>query len=197
MSGASSRTTALLIGYMMMHPGKKLMFMGGEFGQWHEWRDYEDLAWGALQHPHHQQLQAWNRALNRLYRERPELHASEHTWEGFRWLEADNRDESVFAFVRQRSAADGGSPLIVAFNCTPVPRDDYVLGAPQRRPLSQTSQQRRSRNSAARAIAANPWRTPSRKAGAIFPPASASLCRRSRWWCGRGSEADAECDVQV
>jgi 1,4-alpha-glucan branching enzyme len=121
----------VLIGYMMMHPGKKLMFMGGEFGQWHEWRDYEDLAWGALQHPHHQQLQSWNRVLNKLYRERPELHASERTWEGFRWLDADNHNESVFAFVRQREAAEGGSPLIVAFNCTPVPRDHYILGAPQ------------------------------------------------------------------
>ena len=121
----------LLIGYMMMHPGKKLMFMGGEFGQWHEWRDYEDLAWGALQHPHHQQLQAWNRTLNRLYRERPELHASEHTWEGFRWLEADNYNESVFAFVRQRCAGEGGSPLLIACNATPVPRDHYTFGAPE------------------------------------------------------------------
>ena len=121
----------LLIGYLMMHPGKKLMFMGGEFGQWHEWRDYEDLAWGALQHPHHQQLQVWNRVLNRLYRQRPELHAGEHTWEGFRWLEADNQNESVFAFVRQCSADAPGAPLIVAFNCTPVPRDGYVFGAPE------------------------------------------------------------------
>ncbi|HEX2493561.1 MAG TPA: 1,4-alpha-glucan branching protein GlgB [Steroidobacter sp.] len=120
----------LLIGYMMMHPGKKLMFMGGEFGQWHEWRDYEDLAWGALQHPHHQQAQSWNRTLNRLYRERPELHASEHSSDGFRWLEADNRDESVFAFVRQRCPGEGGSPLLIAFNCTPVPRDHYTFGAP-------------------------------------------------------------------
>jgi 1,4-alpha-glucan branching enzyme len=121
----------LLIGYMMMHPGKKLMFMGGEFGQWHEWRDYEDLAWSALQHPHHQQLQSWNRTLNRLYRERPELHASEHTWEGFRWLEADNYNESVFAFVRQPCAGEGGSPLLIAFNATPVPRDHYTFGAPE------------------------------------------------------------------
>jgi 1,4-alpha-glucan branching enzyme len=120
----------LLIGYMMMHPGKKLMFMGGEFGQWHEWRDYEDLAWAALQHPHHQQLQHWNRTLNRIYREYPELHASEHQWEGFRWLEADNRDESVFAFMRQRLPGEGGTYLLIVFNCTPVPRDGYIFGAP-------------------------------------------------------------------
>jgi 1,4-alpha-glucan branching enzyme len=121
----------LLIGYMMMHPGKKLIFMGGEFGQWHEWRDYEDLAWAALQYPHHQQLQHWNRTLNRIYREYPELHASDHRWEGFRWLEPDNRDESVFAFMRQRLPGEGGTHLLIAFNCTPVPRDGYILGAPR------------------------------------------------------------------
>ncbi len=121
----------LLMGYMMMHPGKKLIFMGGEFGQWHEWRDYEDLAWAALQHPHHQQLQDWNRTLNRIYRAYPELHASEHRWEGFRWLEADNRDESVFAFMRQRLPGEGGTYLLIVFNCTPVPRDNYIFGAPR------------------------------------------------------------------
>ena len=121
----------LLIGYMMMHPGKKLIFMGGEFGQWHEWRDYEDLAWAALQYPHHQQLQHWNRTLNRIYREYPELHTSDHRWEGFRWLDPDNRDESVFAFMRQRLPGEGGTHLLIAFNCTPVPRDGYILGAPR------------------------------------------------------------------
>ncbi|HEX7013709.1 MAG TPA: 1,4-alpha-glucan branching protein GlgB [Steroidobacteraceae bacterium] len=121
----------LLTGYMTAHPGKKLMFMGGEFGQGHEWRDYEDLAWAALQHPHHQQLQAWNRTLNRLYREYPELHASEHSWEGFRWLEPDNADESVFAFARQGLEGQGGTHLVFAFNCTPVPRDRYMLGVPR------------------------------------------------------------------
>jgi 1,4-alpha-glucan branching enzyme len=121
----------LLFGYLTAHPGKKLMFMGGEFGQWHEWRDYEDLAWAALAHPHHQQLHAWNRALNRLYRSYPELHASEHLREGFRWIEPDNADESVFAFLRQRLPGEGGTQLVVAFNCTPVPRDHYMLGVPQ------------------------------------------------------------------
>ncbi|HEY8540512.1 MAG TPA: 1,4-alpha-glucan branching protein GlgB [Steroidobacteraceae bacterium] len=118
----------LLLGYMMTHPGKKLLFMGGEFGQWHEWRDYEDLAWASLEHPSHRQLQDWNRALNLLYRQYPELHASDDSWEGFRWIDADNRDESVFAFLRQRLPNEGGTHLIVAFNATPVPRDGYVLG---------------------------------------------------------------------
>jgi 1,4-alpha-glucan branching enzyme len=120
----------LLIGYQIAHPGKKLIFMGGEFGQWHEWRDYEDLSWAALAHPHHQELHAWNRALNRLYRSHPELHASEHSWDGFRWIDPDNAAESVFAFLRQRLPGEGGTQLVVAFNLTPVPRDHYVFGVP-------------------------------------------------------------------
>ena len=119
-----------LLGYMTAHPGKKLMFMGGEFGQWHEWRDFEDLAWASLQHPHHQQLQSWCRALNRLYRDYPELHGSDNHWEGFRWLEVDNASESVFGFVRQRLPGEGGTQLLIVFNATPVPRDNYTFGAP-------------------------------------------------------------------
>jgi 1,4-alpha-glucan branching enzyme len=120
----------LLLGYMTAHPGKKLMFMGGEFGQWHEWRDFEDLAWAALQHPHHQQLQSWSRSLNRLYRDYPELHSSDSHGEGFRWLEVDNANESVFGFVRQRLPGEGGTQLLIIFNATPVPRDNYTFGAP-------------------------------------------------------------------
>jgi 1,4-alpha-glucan branching enzyme len=119
-----------LLGYMTAHPGKKLMFMGGEFGQWHEWRDYEDLAWAALQHPHHRQLQSWCRALNRLYRDYPELHGSDNDGHGFRWLEVDNANESVFAFMRQRLPDEGGTQLLIVFNATPVPRDNYTFGAP-------------------------------------------------------------------
>ena len=119
----------LLLGYMAAYPGKKLLFMGGEFGQWHEWRDYEDLAWSALEYPRHRQLLDWVRRLNHWYRDAAQLHASEHSWAGLRWLEPDNRDESVFAFLRQQSAEDP-HPLVVAFNCTPVPRPGYVLGVP-------------------------------------------------------------------
>lgn len=118
----------LLTGYMTAHPGKKLMFMGGEFGQWHEWRDYEDLAWGALEYAQHRQLQDWNRALNRLYREYPELHASEQEWQGFRWIQVDDSDESVFAFLRQRPPGEPGTQLVIVLNCTPVPRNGHVLG---------------------------------------------------------------------
>ncbi len=119
----------LLLGYMTAHPGKKLMFMGNELGQWHEWRDHEELAWGALEHPAHRQLQDWNRVMNQWYRDCPQLHEGEASHSGFRWVEPDNRDESVFAFVRQRNPEDD-APLIIAFNATPVPRDHYALGVP-------------------------------------------------------------------
>ena len=65
-----------------------------------------------------------------MYRQHAELYASDATWEGFRWIELDNQDESVFAFLRQASPGRGGKPLICVFNCTPVPRDAHLLGVP-------------------------------------------------------------------
>jgi 1,4-alpha-glucan branching enzyme len=121
----------LLVGYLAMHPGKKLMFMGGEFGQWHEWRDYEDIAWAALEHPPHRMLLDWNRALNRLYRESAELHGTDHSHDGFRWIEVDNASESVFAFARLVPGDERGGLLVAAFNCTPVPRPGFLLGVPR------------------------------------------------------------------
>jgi 1,4-alpha-glucan branching enzyme len=66
-----------------------------------------------------------------LYRAYPELHGSDNAPDGFRWIEPDNADESVFAFLRQRPPGEGGTQLVAAFNCTPVPRDNYVFGVPQ------------------------------------------------------------------
>jgi len=105
--------------------------MGCEFGQWHEWREHESLDWALLDHPQHRALKDWNRALNHLYRQHPQLHASDASWEGFRWVDLNNQDESVFAFLRQTGAGAHDKPLICAFNCTPVPRDNYLLGVPE------------------------------------------------------------------
>ncbi len=121
----------LLLGYMTVHPGKKLLFMGCEFGQWHEWREHEALDWSLLRYPEHRGLQDWNRAINRLYRGSPQLYSQDANWQGFRWIELNNQDESVFAFLRQGISPQGGSPLVCAFNCTPVPRDGYLLGVPE------------------------------------------------------------------
>jgi 1,4-alpha-glucan branching enzyme len=118
----------LLLGYMTAHPGKKLLFMGCEFGQWHEWRSHEQLDWALLEHPNHRGLRDWCKTMNFIYRERAELHGSDHDWQGFQWLDLGNANDSVFAFLR-RTGADA-EPLLCIFNCTPVPRDHYVLGVP-------------------------------------------------------------------
>jgi 1,4-alpha-glucan branching enzyme len=117
----------LFMSYMCAHPGKKLMFMGSEFGQWHEWRDHEQLDWGLLGDAKHQGLQSINRSLAHLYRDTPQFHASDCDAGGFRWSDLHNADESVFAFLRQEH---GFAPIVCVFNATPVPRDDYWLGVP-------------------------------------------------------------------
>jgi 1,4-alpha-glucan branching enzyme len=120
----------LLLGYMTFHPGKKLLFMGGEFGQWHEWRDHEQLDWPLVEQQHHRGLVDWNKTLNWLYRSYPELHTTDHEAGGFQWLEVNNADESVFAFLRRRSGWENDTALICVLNCTPVPRNNYVVGVP-------------------------------------------------------------------
>ncbi len=117
--------------YMTAHPGKKLLFMGSEFGQWREWRDEHSLDWHLLETPEHRGLQEFNRDLNRLYAALPALHAGDAEPEGFAWLDLHNAEQSVFAFLRRDPSAGGSSPVVCVFNCTPVPRDDYWIGVPE------------------------------------------------------------------
>jgi 1,4-alpha-glucan branching enzyme len=118
----------LLRTYMTAHPGKKLLFMGSEFGQWHEWRDGAELDWALLDHTGHRALSDFNAELNGLYARHAALHGSDADREGFAWLEVDNAAQSVFAFERRATRHDGGAPLVCIFNATPVPRDDYWVG---------------------------------------------------------------------
>jgi 1,4-alpha-glucan branching enzyme len=118
----------LLLSFMCAHPGKKLLFMGSEFGQWQEWRDYEQLDWPLLQVPEHLALQGCVRELNRLYRETPQFYGSDCEHEGFRWVDLHNADESVWAFARRSIGPDAGPPITCVFNATPVPRDGYGVG---------------------------------------------------------------------
>jgi len=117
----------LFVSYMTAHPGKKLMFMGSEFGQWHEWREQEQLDWPLLANGNHRGLKDLNRELARLYRIHPQFHASDCDAGGFRWIDLNNAEESVFAFLRQEH---GQKPIACVFNATPVPREDYWLGVP-------------------------------------------------------------------
>jgi len=118
----------LLLAYMIAHPGKKLLFMGSEFGQWQEWRDHEQLDWYLVEHATHLQLRDFVRAINLLYAASPQLYGSDADHEGFRWVDPHNDAESVWAFQRRCTGADGGVPYVCVFNATPVPRDRYALG---------------------------------------------------------------------
>jgi len=117
--------------YMTAHPGKKLLFMGSEFGQWAEWKDQHSIDWHLLEDPKHRGLLELSRELNRLYRELPQLHASDADPAGFAWIDLHNADQSVFAFLRRDPAHPDAGPVVCVFNCTPVPRDGYWLGVPE------------------------------------------------------------------
>ncbi|ANQ84913.1 glycogen branching protein [Azoarcus olearius] len=116
-----------LFGYMWAHPGKKLLFMGGEFGQRAEWTHEGELDWAALDNPLQAALRLWVGDLNRLYREHPALHALDFDPAGFRWVDSENADDSVLAFLRL--AGDGRAVLVVC-NFTPLVRHNYVVGVP-------------------------------------------------------------------
>ena len=118
----------LLLSYMCAHPGKKLLFMGSEFGQMHEWRDAEQLDWLRLQVGAHFALQACARELNHLYLSTPQFYGSDCDYNGFRWVDLHNADESIWAFSRRAVGHDAGPPITCIFNATPVPRDGYLVG---------------------------------------------------------------------
>ena len=114
--------------FMWGHPGKKLLFMGQEFGQTSEWNCNEALPWWLLDHPPHQGLQRLVRDLNALYRSRLALHARDCEPEGFRWIVVNDDSQSVFAFLRMGANEDG--PVAIICNFTPVVRREYRVGLP-------------------------------------------------------------------
>ena len=114
------------LSYMWCHPGKKLLFMGGEFGQWREWSSREPLDWALLQFPDHQGLMALVRDVNGLVRAEPALHELDNDWSGFEWIDLSDHESSVISFLRY---GKDRSPLMCVFNFTPVVRRDYRLGS--------------------------------------------------------------------
>ncbi|MBJ2154353.1 1,4-alpha-glucan branching protein GlgB [Variovorax sp. IB41] len=117
-----------LYGFMWAHPGKKLLFMGGEFGQRREWTHDGELEWWVCEQEGHGGVQRLVAQLNRVYRGAPALHQLDFSSAGFEWVTADDEAMSVFAFLRK--AGDGSPPLLVVSNMTPVPRTNYLLGVP-------------------------------------------------------------------
>ena len=117
----------LLYGYMWGHPGKKLLFMGGEFGQRREWTHEGELEWWVLQYPEHAGVQRWVADLNRLYRSEPALHEIDFDAAGFEWIDASDHEASTLAWLRRDRA---GNIVVVICNFTPVPRFNYAVGVP-------------------------------------------------------------------
>lgn len=115
----------LLYLYMFAHPGKKLLFMGGEFGQFIEWDEWKELDWFLLDYEMHQKLHNYFRELNMLYQKEDTLFSLDTSYDGFKWIEHTNHEESIIAFERINKK---GEKLIAAFNFTPVERKKYPLG---------------------------------------------------------------------
>jgi 1,4-alpha-glucan branching enzyme len=118
----------LLYGYQWAHPGKKLLFMGGEFGQRREWQHDESLQWHVLQYPLHGGLQRWVGDLNHCYRTQAALHEIDFDGAGFAWVDSHDFEASVLSFLRR--GRDPKDTVLVVCNATPVPRHNYRLGVP-------------------------------------------------------------------
>ncbi|MCC6980357.1 MAG: 1,4-alpha-glucan branching protein GlgB [Candidatus Melainabacteria bacterium] len=118
----------LLLGYQWTLPGKKLLFMGGEFGQWIEWNYAQSLDWHLLEYPLHAGMKRWVSDLNHVYRDHPALFELDCNPAGFSWIDCQDHDQSILAYSRQSQGQ--ADQLVIACNFTPVPRNNYRIGVP-------------------------------------------------------------------
>jgi 1,4-alpha-glucan branching enzyme len=119
----------LLYGFMFSHPGKELLFMGGEIGQWDEWNQDKGIDWNLLQFTHHRCLQKFVMDLNKTYLSEPALYEVDFDPRGFEWIDFRDADSSIIAFIRR--AKDTDDSLVITCNFTPVPRTGYRIGVPE------------------------------------------------------------------
>lgn len=115
-------------GFMIGHPGKKLLFMGQEFAQLHEWTEKTELEWYLLDNPRHRQMQDYVKELLHIYRKYPSMYELDHKWDGFEWINANDADRSIFSFIRK--SKNGKDCMLFVCNFTPVAREDYRVGVP-------------------------------------------------------------------
>ena len=118
-----------IFAYQMAHPGAKLNFMGNEYAPFTEWRYYEELEWFMLDYPSHKQMQDFVKNLNHLYLEKPALWENDNDWDGFKWVQAKDSNNSIFAFMRFNAAQD--KAILCVLNMTPAVKDLYTLGLPK------------------------------------------------------------------
>ncbi len=119
----------LLFGYMYAQPGKKLLFMGGEFGQWDEWYHEKSLDWHLLEYPPHEGVKRWVEDLNRVYRQEPALYELDFDAAGFQWIDCTDVDHSVVSFLRRGQTTR--DLILVVANFTPETHHNYRVGAPR------------------------------------------------------------------
>jgi 1,4-alpha-glucan branching enzyme len=119
----------LLFGYLYTHPGKKLVFMGGEIGQWAEWNHEQSIEWHLLQYQSHYGVWKWVSDLNHLYRNEPALYELDFENAGFEWVDFSDQDSSVISYLRK--GRSGHDAVLVVLNLTPVPRLNYQVGVPE------------------------------------------------------------------
>ena len=117
--------------YMLGHPGKKLLFMGQEFGQYREWSEARELDWYLTAESSHRELRDYVKELLKMYKKYPALYATDHTDGAFEWINADDACRSIYSFIRK--SPTGRNNLLFVINCTPVARDDYRVGVPKRK----------------------------------------------------------------
>jgi 1,4-alpha-glucan branching enzyme len=118
-----------LFGYMYSHPGKKLLFMGGEFGQWNEWYHEGSLDWHLLDYPAHLGVQSWIKDLNRFYKNEPAMHGLDFSIGGFEWIDFRDWESSIISFIRKGKNTE--DIILVVCNFTPIPRYNYRVGVPR------------------------------------------------------------------
>jgi 1,4-alpha-glucan branching enzyme len=119
----------LLLGYMYAEPGKKMLFMGAEFGQWWEWDHDHSIQWHLLQYAPHQGLQQYVKDLNRIYRSEPAMYELDYHSDGFEWIDFRDTDSTIVSFIRRGRSQD--QTLVFIFNFTPMPKSNYRIGAPR------------------------------------------------------------------
>ncbi|MEX0680565.1 MAG: 1,4-alpha-glucan branching protein GlgB [Balneolales bacterium] len=120
----------LLYTYMYCHPGKKLLFMGGEIAQWTEWNSEQALDWNLLDYERHQGIQSLIRDLNKVYKEQKALHEIDFDWSGFQWIDFSDADNGIIAFIRR--GENNNNHLVCVFNFTPQVQYEYVIGVPRK-----------------------------------------------------------------
>ncbi len=118
------------LGYMIAHPGKKLLFMGTEFGQFIEWNYKQALDWVLLDYPAHQKMQNYVKKLNKFYKDTPALWEIDYSWEGFKWICADDNTQNILSFIRYDK---DDNPVVCVINFSPVKREGYRIGVPTAR----------------------------------------------------------------